>query len=52
MDEHPKTFLEELQSLDESAKQKILIVATIIIMIVVIYFWVAYFNNIVSGSAL
>ncbi|HEX4104403.1 MAG TPA: hypothetical protein VHZ04_02920 [Candidatus Paceibacterota bacterium] len=48
-DEHKKGFLEELQSLDEGTKQKVLIVATVVIMIVIIYFWLAYFNNIVAG---
>jgi hypothetical protein len=44
------TFLEELQSLDEPTKTKVLIVSTIVIMIVVVYFWLAYFNNIVSSA--
>ena len=48
-DEHKKNFLEELQSLDDATKQKILIVATVVIMVVIIYFWLAYFNNIVAG---
>jgi hypothetical protein len=46
-----KSFLEELQALEEPTKTKVLIVTTIILMIVVIYFWLVYFNGIVSGSA-
>jgi len=42
-------ILTKLQSLDEPAKAKVLIIATAIIMIVVIYFWLAYFNSIVAG---
>lgn len=48
-DEHKKSFLEELQSLDEPTKKKVMIVATVVIMGVVIYFWLAYFNNLVAG---
>ena len=43
------SFFEQLQSLDESMKQKILIVATIVIMVVVVYVWIGYFNGIVAG---
>jgi hypothetical protein len=48
-DEHKKNFLEELQSLDEATKQKVIIVATVVIMVVIVYFWLAYFNNLVAG---
>jgi hypothetical protein len=44
-------FLKELQSLDEPAKNRILIIATVVIMIVVLFVWVAYFNSIVIPSA-
>ena len=45
------TFLEELQALEEPTKTKVLVVSTAILMIIVIYFWIAYFNGIVSGGA-
>jgi hypothetical protein len=44
-----KNVLEKLQSLDESTKKRILIIATAIIMVVVVYFWLAYFNNLVAS---
>jgi cytoskeletal protein RodZ len=44
-------FLKELQSLDEPAKNRILIIATVVIMIVVLFVWIAYFNSIVIPSA-
>jgi hypothetical protein len=44
-------MLEELQSLSQANKKKILIVSTIIIMIIVIGVWVSYFNSIVIGNA-
>ncbi len=46
-----KSFLEELQSLDEATKTKILVVATAVAMIIVIYVWLAYFNNLIAGVA-
>jgi hypothetical protein len=45
------TFLEELQALEEPTKTKVLVVSTAILMIIVIYFWIAYFNGIVSSGA-
>jgi hypothetical protein len=44
-------FLHRLQGLDETKKQKIMVVATVIIMIVVIWLWAVYFNSIVVGGA-
>lgn len=43
-------FWEELRSLDEPTKTKILVVATVLIMVVVVYFWLAYFNGLIAGS--
>ena len=43
------SFLEELRALSEPAKKKILVAATVAIMIIVVYFWLAYFNNIIAG---
>jgi hypothetical protein len=48
---YKKGLLEELQSLDESTKKKIMIVASAMVMIVVVYFWLAYFNTIVANVA-
>jgi len=44
-----KGFLEYLQSLDEPTKKKVLVISTALIMIVVVYFWLAYFNNLIAG---
>jgi type IV secretory pathway TrbL component len=44
-------MLEELQSLSEANKKKVLIIATVIIMIIVVGIWIAYFNSIVVGGA-
>lgn len=48
---HKKGFWEELQSLDDQTKQKVLIITTAIVMVIIIYFWLAYFNNLVAGVA-
>lgn len=42
-------FIEQLQSLNEPKKTKVLVVATIIVMAVVVYFWLGYFSSIVSS---
>ncbi len=44
-------YLEQLQALDEPTKLKVLVAATAVIMIVVVYFWLAYFNNIVGEAS-
>lgn len=44
-------FFEGLQALDDAAKTKILVVATVIIMLIVGYLWLGYFNNFVINSA-
>ena len=51
MENHPKSFIAELQALEEPTKTKVLIVSTIVLMVIVLYFWLAYFNTIVPGSA-
>lgn len=43
-------FLKKLQSLDESAKQKVLIGATAVIMAIVVFAWITYFNNLMIPS--
>jgi hypothetical protein len=50
MHEDQKGFLEEIQSLSDSTKKRVLIIATMLIMIIVIGVWVTYFNNIVVGA--
>ncbi len=44
------SFWEQLQSLDESTKTKILVVVTMVVMTVVVYFWLAYFNAIIVSA--
>jgi flagellar basal body-associated protein FliL len=44
-------MLEELRSLSEGNKKRILVIATIIIMVIIIGVWVAYFNSIIMGTA-
>jgi hypothetical protein len=44
-------MLEELQSLSETNKKRVLVIATIIIMIIIIGVWVTYFNNIIIGNS-
>lgn len=49
MDETHKGFWEYLQSMPEPAKKRVLVIATAVIMAFVIYFWLAYFNNLITG---
>ncbi len=44
-------MFQELQSLSEANKKRLLVVATIIIMIIVIGVWITYFNSILLGRA-
>lgn len=44
-------LFEKLQLLDESAKTKVLVVATAVAMIIVVALWYLYFNTIIIGSA-
>jgi zona occludens toxin (predicted ATPase) len=44
-------MLEELQSLNQATKKRLLIIATIIIMIIVVGIWISYLNSIVAGPA-
>jgi hypothetical protein len=48
-EENKKSFLEELQSLDEATKRKVAIATTAVIMIGVVYIWFGYFNSLVAG---
>lgn len=51
MNDDQKGFLEEIQSLSEGTKKRVLIIATILIMIIVITVWFAYFNSILGGTS-
>jgi flagellar basal body-associated protein FliL len=44
-------MLEELQSLSDGSKKRVLVIATVIIMIIIVGVWVAYFNSIIMGTA-
>jgi len=50
--EHQKNFLQELQSLDEQTKRRVLLISSVVIMGIVIYLWLGYFNNIVNTAPL
>lgn len=47
-EEHQKSFLAELQSLDAPTKRKVVIVSTVVVMVIVIYLWFGYFNGLVA----
>jgi cytoskeletal protein RodZ len=49
-DVHSKSFLEEIQSLSDVAKKRVLIISTIIIMVIVVGVWFSYFNNILAQA--
>jgi len=44
-----KSFLERLQSADESRKRRWMIAGTVIIGVIVVCIWLAYFNNLIAG---
>jgi hypothetical protein len=44
-------MLEELQSLSDGNKKRVLVIATVIIMIIIIGVWVIYFNSVIMGTA-
>jgi hypothetical protein len=50
-EENKKSFLDELQSLGEATKKKVVVVATAILMIGVVYLWLGYFNGLVAGGS-
>lgn len=50
-DEKPKGFIEELQSLNEVVKKRVLIIATTVIMVVVVGVWFSYFNGIIASAS-
>jgi hypothetical protein len=50
-EEKPKGFIEELQSLNDTTKKRVLIISTIVIMAVVITVWFSYFNGILASAS-
>ena len=50
MNADQKSFIEELRSLSEPVKRKMLFCAAVMSMIIVISLWLAYFNTIVPGA--
>ena len=44
-------MLEELRSLSEANKKRVLVIATVIIMAIVIGVWIMYFNSIIAGTS-
>jgi hypothetical protein len=50
-EEKPKGFIEELQSLNDATKKRVLIISTIVIMAVVITVWFSYFNGILASAS-
>jgi len=50
-EENKKSFLDELQSLSEATKKKVVIIATAVLMIGVVYLWLGYFNGLVAGGS-
>jgi hypothetical protein len=45
-----KGLLEEIQSLNEKNKKRVLVIGTAIIMIIVIGVWITYFNGIIASA--
>lgn len=50
-EEKPKGFIEELQSLSDVHKKRVLIIATIVIMVIVVGVWLSYFNGILAAAS-
>ncbi len=50
MNPHSKNFIEEIRSLSDPVKRKILFGATAIMMVLVVYLWLAYFNTLVPSA--
>jgi hypothetical protein len=50
MNEDRKSFIEELRSLGEPAKRRILFGAAAVSMVIVVCLWLAYFNTIVPNA--
>jgi hypothetical protein len=50
-EEKPKGFIEELQSLNDVTKKRVLVISTIVVMAVVITVWFSYFNGILAAAS-
>jgi hypothetical protein len=50
MNTSQKSFIEELRSLSEPVKRKVMLGAVAVSMVVVVYLWLAYFNSIVPNA--
>jgi len=50
-EETKRSFIEELQALNEPTKRKVLIGATVVIMLIVAYLWLGYFNGLIAASS-
>ena len=49
MKRNGRDFLEGVRSLDEGAKQRLLIVSSVAVMVIVVAIWIFYFNNIIMA---
>lgn len=50
MDDQQKNFLEKLRSGNDAAKQRWLVLGTIVVMGFVMVFWLKYFNSLVTPT--
>jgi hypothetical protein len=50
-EEKPKGFIEELQSLSDTHKKRVLVISTIVIMLIVVGVWFSYFNGILAAAS-
>lgn len=44
-----KSFIEEIQSLNDTIKFRVIVVAAVFIMGIVVYVWLGYFNTLISS---
>ena len=51
MHDDQKGFLEEIQSLSEGTKKRVLIIATVLIMIIIVGAWAVYFNGVIGATS-
>ena len=51
MGKNGRDLLEEVQSLDDGAKRKVLIVSSAVVIVIVVAIWVLYFNDIVMAPS-
>lgn len=46
-----KGLLEKLQSADEAAKKRYVVIASAVVMVVVLWLWLGYFNNLITRES-